>query len=89
MSTETHFAYQELRALCRDLIAARNPQTRRQILTAIARFTQMRCLRCGALLSAASRADPREDLCELCLAELIPPPPPGYGGRPDDAEVPF
>jgi hypothetical protein len=88
MIIETLFAYQELRALCADLLAARDGAARRQIQIILRRHLQARCLRCGGLLGAAARADPREDLCELCQAELIPPPPPGYPGRPDD-DVPF
>lgn len=87
MNDDIHFAYEELRALVTDLLAAKQPVARRQLQIALRRHLQAHCLRCGRLLDAAGRADPREDLCFLCQAELIPPPP-GDPRRPDN-DVPF
>lgn len=33
--------------------------------------------------------DELDGLCERCLADYIPPPPPGYPGASDDTDVPF
>lgn len=88
MNIDTYYAYQELRALCSDLLAAPPPPARRQIEAALTRHLQAHCLRCGAMLSQQQRLDPREDLCYPCEVELIPRPPDDHDVS-RDGDVPF
>lgn len=89
MNPDTHYAYEELRALCSDLLAAATPRARRQIEAALTRHLQIRCLCCGAMLSPQQRLEPVEDLCYPCQAELIPRLPTEDSDPTRDGDVPF